>query len=336
MSLYQSILNDLLINEEAISGQTLAKKYNVSRNSIWKNIQKLQSEGFEILSTPNVGYKIQNLPTSIHPKLLDYYLDNVWSNLAVEYYDIVESTNDLAKVSSVKERNQPKLIIANKQNKGRGRQGRTFYSDLEYGIYMSLLIYPEQRNSKFLYHYTTMAALAVVEALSPFVDDSIAIKWVNDIFYRNKKVGGILCEAITDMESADTTSLCIGIGLNLAGDFKDAEVDIKEVAGVLFESYQIKIINQNHLIKKIIQRIYDYEQQFPKTDYLENYSSYLLGKGENVTYKLNDQLESGIIKDINNSGQLLIEKDGEIIELSHQEISFSSKQFVRNNRLLSK
>lgn len=126
----------------------------------------------------------------------------------------------------------PALYLAPHQNKAKGRFGRPFYASKSGGIYMSLRLSP---NVPFLEFkpYTILAAAAVVKAIQSLCDLDVQIKWVNDIYLGQKKVAGILTEAISSMENQRVTDVIIGVGINVHID--DFPKELRQSAGNLFD-----------------------------------------------------------------------------------------------------
>ena len=112
----------------------------------------------------------------------------------------VDSTNNEAKRMTANGFRENALIVANEQTKGRGRLGREFYSPKNTGIYMSFLLSTDVKISDAV-QITTATAVAVVRAIESLTDLRPMIKWVNDVYLGNKKVCGILTEAVTDFET---------------------------------------------------------------------------------------------------------------------------------------
>ena len=106
------------------------------------------------------------------------------------------------------------FVVAMEQTAGRGRRGREFYSPKGSGIYLSVILEPKGTLEGSLL-ITTAAATAVYKAVKEVCGVKLGIKWVNDLYKDNRKVCGILTEAVTDFESGNIEFAIVGIGLNL-------------------------------------------------------------------------------------------------------------------------
>ena len=202
MALKSKIL--LLLEEKkgsAVSGQEIAEALSVSRSAVWKAINALKEEGHQIEAVPNKGYTLKKMSDVLSFEGIYPHLNDEFKDIDLKVMGEVTSTNLLARESTL-ENGRPLVIIANSQTKGRGRKGRDFFSPPDTGIYMSFLLEPAKRFEETI-RTTIAAAVAVKNALSKFTTKNVQIKWVNDIFADNKKVCGILTEAVTDLETRE-------------------------------------------------------------------------------------------------------------------------------------
>lgn len=151
----------------------------------------------------------------------------------IKRYESIDSTNEeikrLAELGAV----EGTVAIANEQTAGKGRQGRSFYSPKNTGIYMSLLLRPEGRPTDALF-ITTAAAVAVASAIRKVTGEPAGIKWVNDVYIDGKKICGILAEAALD-EKVGIKYVVLGIGINVATKDSDFPEEIGGVASSIAE-----------------------------------------------------------------------------------------------------
>ena len=145
----------------------------------------------------------------------------------------------------------------------------------------------------------------------------IDIKWVNDIYYKNKKIAGILTEATTSIENGQVTDVIIGVGFNFS--IKDFPEDLKDKAGSLFDKKTP--ISRNELIAEIWKCFYESDPE--ELIYLYKQRSFVLGR--EVSFSQNNTNYKGLAKDVSDSGQLLVQLDnGQEIWLNSGEVSLSS------------
>ena len=231
MKLKEKILNLLNKKEtEFISGQYLAEVFNVSRNAVWKAVNSLRQDGYNIYAVQNKGYTLDGSGIFTGEIIKSY----MQSPVKIEYIPTVTSTNDIIMEYGRNGREEFTAVVADSQSHGRGRKGRIFYSPDNAGTYFSILLRPNLHFSESLY-ITTAAAAAVTEAIKQLYNIDTEIKWVNDIYYKGKKICGILTEAHIDMESGTIDYAALGIGINIFEPEKNYHKDIKNVLATAHE-----------------------------------------------------------------------------------------------------
>ena len=214
------------------SGQELGDRLGVSRNAIWKSIEQLREDGYEIESRTRVGYKLVG---GTHSLTESSIISELKYPAKLYVFDSVDSSNTYASKSNEKITvDKPLFVVANKQTDGRGRMGRKFFSPPGTGLYMTIGIKPKFAIDKALY-VTIATAVAVSRAVEEIADVKTKIKWVNDIFVNNKKICGILTEAGANLETGKIDTILIGIGINC---FSPASVpaEIRDSIGAISKS----------------------------------------------------------------------------------------------------
>ena len=310
MKSHQLVYQILARENDYVSGEKIGEELNLSRTSIWKAIQRLQQEGLEIDSIKNRGYKLIQgdliLPDLIQEK----------TNLIVHYKPETKSTQTDAKEGIEAGNKGNTLYLSTCQTAGRGRFQRPYYSPSQGGIYMSLHIQPNLHYEK-LPSYTLLVAAAVYKAIKNLTMIEVDIKWVNDIYFKNKKIAGILTEAMTSVETGLVTDVIIGLGINFA--IEDFPEDLKEKAGRLF--MPPAPITRNELISEIWRCFY----QTALEELLYLYKEHSLVLGREVSFIQDQTKKKGVAKDISDKGQLLIQLDDQTeIWLNSGEISLTS------------
>lgn len=310
MKSHQLVYQILARENDYISGEKIGQELNLSRTSIWKAIQRLQQEGLMIDSIKNRGYKL------IQGDLILPDLIQENTNLTIRYKPETKSTQTDAKEGIEAGNKGNTLYLSTCQTAGRGRFQRPYYSPSQGGIYMSLHIQPNLPYEK-LPSYTLLVAAAVYKAIKNLTMIEVDIKWVNDIYFKNKKIAGILTEAMTSVETDLVTDVIIGLGINFSiADFPE---DLKEKAGSLFTAPAP--ISRNDLISEIWNCFYNTDPD--ELLYIYKERSIVLGK--EVTFQLDGKVKKGFAKKISESGQLQVEfEDKHTIWLNSGEISLTN------------
>ena len=315
---------------EPISGEIMALALNKSRTSIWKAIQSLNKEGYSIESYTNKGYTLsQNNDVlseqQINQELIQQHHPIDWN---IQTMESTTSTNDLAKIYANHNSTTPAIFISEEQTAGRGRLGRTFVSPSKTGLYISLCLFPTIALED-LSLITCATAVACIETLEQLTGKSLNIKWVNDLFYQDKKVGGILTEVISDFESQQVQALIVGIGINLIDSPQSFPEELHSIVGSIFsskEEYNDSSFNRNHFIAQFLEKWTFYYQNLSKRNFIESYKEHSNVIGKFVNIFEGNQTYSAYAKDIDENGHLIIEKEDKSLHaLSYGEVSIRTK-----------
>jgi len=236
---------------QAVSGESICKTLGVSRTSVWKHIQALRRDGYEIVAQPNVGYRLVNVPDFLYPEEVTYNLTTDFLGHTVYYYKEADSTNQIAKDLAIQGAREGSLVVAEAQSAGHGRLSRRWFSPYGKGIWCSVILYPKI-NPVEVPPITMLASVAIAQAIREVVGVKAGIKWPNDIHLKGKKVCGILTEMGAEMERV--RYLVLGIGLNVNIESEDFPSTLREVATSLkIESSQP--INRIHLLQVILKEL---------------------------------------------------------------------------------
>jgi len=213
-----------------LSGQHLAELMGCSRTAVWKHIEELRKEGFELEAIRNKGYRIVKTPERITADEVRFGLSTTFIGQNIHYEESVESTQKIAHRLSHEDMPEGTVVIAEEQRFGKGRMNRTWHSPKYTGIWMSLILRPNipLTTSPQL---TLLTAVAVVEAMIEETGLQPAIKWPNDILLNGKKVTGILTEL--QAEADQIHSIIIGIGINVNQKKEDFPLELQDIASSL-------------------------------------------------------------------------------------------------------
>lgn len=239
------------------------------------------------------------------------------NDVTIHYYDTIDSTNKQAKEHSSLDSPTPALFVANHQTNGRGRLSRSFYSPADTGLYMSLLLKATSDTSDVVC-MTTATAVCVVNALKEICSVPPKIKWVNDIYLGNKKVCGILCEAVTDPKTSSIQCIVIGIGINVSTtDFPD---DLSDVATSIGQA-----IDKNLLCAKITDNVIEMQKQIADRRFIDEYKKLSLVLNKEITYTENNVTKTATAIDVDKNGGLVIKTNDGVKTLSTGEITVRLK-----------
>ncbi len=213
---------------EWVSGEALSKILQVSRTTVWKQIKTLEIEGYAVDSSPKKGYRLSGPPDLLSPdEVCPGLQSKVFGRNQYFYYREIDSTNNRARALATEGYPEGTIVVAEKQTAGRGRRGRNWYSPDNQGIYVSFILRPALP-LKEISRISLLVAVAVAETLETELNLPARIKWPNDILINNKKIAGILSEAVTDTDGIEY--IVIGIGLNINNQVQEFPDDFRTAA----------------------------------------------------------------------------------------------------------
>ncbi len=191
--------------------------------------------------------------------------DSMTKTIQSFYYDELDSTQDEAKrLIQAGKINNIAYITTNSQTKGRGTQGREWSSPANSGIYLSIIHIPRDKDLfELTTLYTQAAGIACVEAIKEVTNIETKLKPVNDIYFNNKKLGGILVESLLQKEKI--AHLITGIGINIKRTTHDLDRNIVEPVSLeeIMAKKDFNKITKEELIQTLISKIcYWYEAVF--------------------------------------------------------------------------
>lgn len=299
------------------SGEDIAQALGVSRTAVWKAANALRQEGYPIGAATNRGYCLPEQTDVLSEQGVRRYLAPAWQRLELTVLPTVGSSNALIREMAGQGAPEGCAVIALEQTAGRGRRGRAFYSPKDTGVYMSLLLRPRHCAVSRAVGFTSMAAVAMCEAIEAVSGETAQIKWVNDVFVRGKKVCGILTEASLGMENGEVEYVALGAGVNVYPPVGGFPGELASTAGAVFDQTQSDA--KNRLAGEFVSRVMDMYTAPEAGGYVEKYRARSLALGKRVT--LLPEGRSVYAYGIDDACRLLVRDDsGETACLSYGEI----------------
>lgn len=126
-----------------LSGQELCEKFGVSRTAVWKVINQLKEDGYEIEAVRNKGYALKSVSDVLSREELKSSIETRWAGANVVCFDRTDSTNIQARKQAEAGAPHGTLVVAERQDGGKGRRGRGWESPSGVGIWMSILLRPQ-------------------------------------------------------------------------------------------------------------------------------------------------------------------------------------------------
>ena len=297
----------LLESNDYVSGQQLCEKLGVSRTAVWKAINQLKEEGYQVEAVRNRGYHIVESPDVISKEEIVSMIDTNWAGQEVYYYNITDSTNIRAKQLGDEGAPHGTLVTADQQSAGRGRRGRGWESPPGCSVYMSILLRPDIPPVKAPM-LTLVMALSVAGSLKDCTGLDVQIKWPNDIILNGKKLVGILTEMSTEIDYIN--HVVIGVGINVNMEYLPEEIQDKATSLRLETGH---VVRRSELIASTMKQFERYYGLFLESRNLESmreeYNRLLVNRGKEVRILGGKEEYNAVALGINSEGELLVRRE---------------------------
>ena len=240
----------------------------------------------------------------LRPDLIRKGLGHTIFEKNIIFHENMDSTNILAKELGAGGAAEGTLVLAEKQNEGRGRRGRKWISPAYVNLLFSILLRPAVKAEQ-VFGMTMIMALAVVDAIYEISGLNSSIKWPNDIYINKKKLGGILTEFSMSRKVVDY--VVIGLGLNVNWKPVDDNSMLFPVTSVCYET-GCQVSRENILVS-ILTRfdLYYRDVMIGKLDeYYRKWNEQSMILGKKVMIETPEKKIFGKAVSIDQNGSLII------------------------------
>ena len=308
-----------------LSGGKISRRLKVSRTAVWKRMKRLRTLGYEIEASTRSGYRLIRSPDLLTPSEIKPILKTKWIGKTIHHFHTLDSTNSKAYQLALDGAEEGEVVVAESQEKGRGRLGRQWFSPPFLNLYLSVILRPKipPHQASLI---TLMAAIATADAIQKFSGFLPLIKWPNDILLRNRKVAGLLNEINSEMDRIHFVILGIGINLNM--DEKMFSKEIRTVATSLKREMG-QTISRKAFLQSLLQEL---EKWY--TIFMKQGSAFILKawrdrahlKGRRVKVTSFGETLGGIAVDVDSDGALILETaDGKRKRVVAGDIEYRKK-----------
>ncbi|HQV79702.1 MAG: bifunctional biotin--[acetyl-CoA-carboxylase] ligase/biotin operon repressor BirA [Agitococcus sp.] len=316
----------LIADAKFHSGEALAQQLGVSRTTISKKIKHWQQCGLDIDVVHGKGYRLQQPIEWLNQQA-------IWQAIpqhiqaSIHHLDIqaiVSSTNDVVAQQLQNQKKSGMVCIAEMQQAGRGRRGRTWFSPPA-GTFYGSVGWLFSDGFQVLEGLSLAIGVAVIEALESCGVHDLSLKWPNDILWHGKKLGGVLIEVNAEMDGVCAVVVGVGVNLSLPQAIKQQiqqpSVDIKEITGQRVNRHQITAA----LISHIVSLLQGYAQQGFNA-WHKKWQSYDALYGQEVEVLGLAQAITGTAQGIDKQGAFIINTATGLQFISGGEVSLRKKE----------
>ena len=192
-----------------------------------------------------------------------------------QFFEAVDSTQDEARAAARWGAPDRSVFVADFQRAGRGRQGRTWLAGPGMALLVSIL-FRETTTAATPFRWTSLASVALIDAIHDLLDLKPAIKWPNDLMLNNRKLAGILAE--TSFDGRHLLAI-VGIGANV-------NTPAAELAGIPGRATSLAAecgheVDRGQLLLRLVRRI-DHWLDRPAADLHATWESRLWGRGQRL------------------------------------------------------
>lgn len=296
-------------NGEFISGEEISEKLKISRAGVWKHIEQLRKEGYEITGEPHLGYRLLSAPDKLIPEEISYGLHTRIIGRKIYSYETTDSTMDVAHRLAQSNAPEGTVVFSEGQSKGRGRMGRHWLSPKGKGIYLSLILRPNVSPAEAP-KITLISAVAAALAIRKVAHLGALIKWPNDILVNDRKVCGILTEMSAEVNTVRYIVLGAGINVNTGKEHLP-----KEATSIKAEAKEeISRIELAQEFLREIERLYFLFKEKGFKSIIEEWKGLSHTLGEEVRILCQDKKIEGLAVDLDMSGALVVRLDNGFME----------------------
>jgi BirA family transcriptional regulator, biotin operon repressor / biotin---[acetyl-CoA-carboxylase] ligase len=266
-----------------ISGAKIAKEIGVTRQQVWRWIEKLRELGVRVKGHAATGYHIERAPDILAAQLLSHRLYGTPFARRIYHFFKIGSTNTVA--IQLGEQGEPHgaVVLAEEQTAGRGRAGRKWISEKSAGIHCTVLLRPQipPAHAPLL---TLVAGLAARDAAAEELDAAPDIRWPNDLLVRGRKFSGILTEMHAEPDRVHYAVVGIGMNVNqtkMPPGLEETATSLRMETGKIHSRLEVLLRLLHHL-----DRYYNQFLSEGATPILRRFaevSSYFQGKRVRIT-----------------------------------------------------
>jgi BirA family biotin operon repressor/biotin-[acetyl-CoA-carboxylase] ligase len=306
------------------SGERLAQALGVSRAAVWKGIERLRMRGIEIEAVPRRGYKLPDAVELLEERAIRAAVagDRMHRLRSLDVLFDVDSTNTRLLAGGPPPPGCADVVLSELQHAGRGRRGRRWIAPFggSIALSMSWSFTDASRANPAL---SLCVGVAIARALERAGALGIGLKWPNDIWFNDRKMGGILIEVRA--EAGGPAHVVIGIGLNVRlGPGMRAEIEASGVKAAAVADACTAPLSRNFIAGAIIDALLSMLADFERDGFAgfrEAWTALDALRDRPAQVLTGEAVICGTARGVDAHGALRLERDGRLQEFVSGEVS---------------
>jgi BirA family biotin operon repressor/biotin-[acetyl-CoA-carboxylase] ligase len=303
------------------SGDYISKKLNVSRTAVWKYVNQLERYGYVIDKSKGKGYMLVSAPDRLYSWEIDRYRNTKIMGKKIIHYEVVDSTNVVALKLALAGEEEGTCIIAESQEKGKGRMGRKWCSPIGKNIYMSVIVRPPIHPS-VVYPMTFLSSLAVSDTIKELTGEDPVLKWPNDVLMNGKKICGTLLELSTEADMVRFVVIGVGLNINMEPDEIDEEI-LNKASSLAMETKKVyERASLCGMLLSALEKYYLLFRQKGEEEICRIWEERALIRGKYIEINQMGESYQGICEGVDKDGAILLSIDGKTKKIIAGDVSF--------------
>ena len=314
----------LLADGRLHSGERLAQRLGVSRAAVWKGIERLRMQGIDIEAVPRRGYQLPEAVELLEERAIRAAVagDRMSRLRSLDLQFDVDSTNTRLLAAGPPPHGCADVVLSELQHAGRGRRGRHWIAPFggSIALSMSWSFTDASRASPAL---SLCVGVAIARALERAGASGTGLKWPNDIWFDDRKMGGILIEVRA--EASGPAHVVVGVGLNLRlTPGMRAQIEASGVKAAAVADACIVPPSRNFIAGAIIDALLSMLADFERegfSGFREAWTALDALRDRPAQVLMGEAVICGTARGVDAHGALRLERDGRLQEFVSGEVS---------------
>jgi BirA family biotin operon repressor/biotin-[acetyl-CoA-carboxylase] ligase len=288
-----------------VSGERISTELGISRTAVWKHVRNLRQAGYRIEAIPSRGYQLLQSPDILMVEAIQAGLSCRRIGSRIRCFDETDSTNLQACRMGDEGEAEGLVVIADRQNSGKGRMGRQWESPGGVNLYASILLRPPIPPFEAP-RLTFLSAIAVCRAITSCCGLQPTVKWPNDVLLNGAKVAGLLNEMSSETDQVHYVVLGIGVNLNMRQDQFPANLRYPATSLAIVAGQPVSRLEFTRTLLLEIDALYQTYLEQGSEPILEAWTKLCPMTGQAVHVDCNERQIEGIMTGLAEDGALLV------------------------------